>query len=164
VKKKILVVCITSSLLFGQRIETLSPDSTRIVHIETALNHLTVIEVGEPVVMAAAGSKAFTVERKDDKVFVQPQEENATTNLFIWTASHRRYTYELETSPIVGQAEFALDYARPVSPNKPVVVTTQPRSTLIEELLLKGTPVRFIGLKKPQLLSGRRRNSDSRHI
>ncbi|MFZ0593276.1 MAG: TrbG/VirB9 family P-type conjugative transfer protein [Bryobacteraceae bacterium] len=152
--KNILFVAIASSLLFGQRIETLSPDSTRIVHVATALNHLTVIEVGEPVVMAAAGSKAFTVERKDDKVFVQPQEENATTNLFIWTASHRRYTYELETCPNVGQAEFAVDYASPVS-NKTATVTTQPQPNSIEELLLEGTSVRFVGLKKPQLLSGR---------
>lgn len=153
--KKILVVCLASSFLFGQRIETLPADSTRITHVATALNHLTVIEVGEPVVLAAAGSKAFTVERKDDKVFVQPQEENAATNLFIWTASHHRYTYELETSANVRQADFAMDYAPPVSPNKPIVVTSQPQPNPIEELLLKGTPVRFVGLKKPQLLSGR---------
>src|ERR1035441_518529 len=46
----------------AQKIETETSDRTRIVHLKTALNHLTVIEVGEPVVQVAAGSPAFKVE------------------------------------------------------------------------------------------------------
>ena len=51
---------LAGSLLSGQKIETAAPDANRIVHLVTALHHLTVIEVGEPVAMAAAGSNAFT--------------------------------------------------------------------------------------------------------
>ena len=37
------------------------------VHIRTALDHLTVLEFGEPVTQAAAGSSAFTIEWRDNK-------------------------------------------------------------------------------------------------
>ena len=70
----------------AQKIETETSDRTRIVHLKTALNHLTVIEVGEPVVQVAAGSPSFKVEWRENKVFVQPTEADAATNLFIWTA------------------------------------------------------------------------------
>ena len=146
---------LAGSLLSGQKIETVSPDANRIVHLVTALHHLTVIEVGEPVAMAAAGSNAFKIERKDDKVFVQPQEENASTNLFIWTASHRRYTYELETSPTVAQAQFALDYVPPEPVSQPPVAAAQPQPVSLDDLLLKGTPVRFTGVQKSQPFPGR---------
>jgi hypothetical protein len=42
---------------------------------------LTVIELTEPVVMAAAGSPSFKIERQGNKVLIQPIEEDATTNL-----------------------------------------------------------------------------------
>jgi len=58
----------------AQKIETESSDRTRIVHLKTALNHLTVIEVAEPVVEVAAGSPTFKVEWRENKVFVQPTE------------------------------------------------------------------------------------------
>jgi hypothetical protein len=40
----------------AQKIASETSDRTRIVHLKTALNHLTVIEVAEPVVQVAAGS------------------------------------------------------------------------------------------------------------
>lgn len=148
-----------SAVLFGQAIETVSASSSnanRIVHVATAADHLTVIEVGEPVDTVAVGSKAFTVERQDDKVFVQSQEEHAKTNLFIWTASHRRYIYELETSSSVAEATFALDYPHVTPASKALAVAPRaPERNVVEELLLNGTPVRLIGLKTPQILSGR---------
>jgi type IV secretory pathway VirB9-like protein len=58
------------------------------------MNHLTVIELAEPVTLAAAGSPLFKIERRDNKVFIQPLEEGATTNLFVWTDSGR-WSYEL---------------------------------------------------------------------
>ena len=159
--KKSFGLCLISlsAVLFGQTIETVSATSSnanRIVHVETAADHLTVIEVGEPVDTVAVGSKAFTVERRDDKVFVQSQEEHAKTNLFIWTVSHRRYIYELETSPSVADATFALDYPHVAPARKaPALVMRTPVKSVVEELLLNGTPVRLIGLKTPQILSGR---------
>jgi hypothetical protein len=52
--------------------QTIKPDRDQIVHVQTALNHLTVIEVGEPVTMVEAGSEAFKVEGRETKVLVRP--------------------------------------------------------------------------------------------
>ena len=69
---------------------------TQIRHIETSLNHLTVLEFGEPVTtLAIADPDSFQVERHDDKVFVKPLREGVSTNLFVWTAS-RELSYELD--------------------------------------------------------------------
>ncbi len=57
--------------LRAQKIGTESLNRDRIVQVHTALNHLTVIEVGEPVVTVVAGSPAFKVEWRDNKVFVE---------------------------------------------------------------------------------------------
>src|SRR5579859_3040822 len=98
---------------WAQKIETQKPDRNRIVRVQTALNHLTVIEVGEPVTTVAAGSSAFKIEWRDNKVFVQPTEPSAATNLFIWTVSGR-LNYELEPAGAVEQMDFAID--RPAMP------------------------------------------------
>src|SRR5260370_10288429 len=68
----------------------------QIQHIETALNHLTVVDLGEPVInLAVAEPDAFEIERHDDKVFIKPLREGVSTNLFIWTAA-RQLTYEID--------------------------------------------------------------------
>lgn len=69
---------------------------SQIRHIETSLNHLTVLEFGEPVTtLAVADPDSFQVERHEDKVFVKPLKDGISTNLFIWTAS-RELSYELD--------------------------------------------------------------------
>lgn len=68
----------------------------QVQHIETSLNHLTVIDLGEPVLtLAIADPDAFQIERHDDKVFLKPLREGVSTNLFVWTAS-RQLTYEID--------------------------------------------------------------------
>jgi hypothetical protein len=65
-------------------------------HIHTALHHLTVIDLGEPIqFIAAADPESFQIERAGDKVLLQPLKESATTNLILWTAS-RQVSYELD--------------------------------------------------------------------
>lgn len=69
---------------------------SQIRHIETSLNHLTVLEFGEPVTtLAIADPDSFQVERHEDKVFVKPLKDGVSTNLFVWTAS-RELSYELD--------------------------------------------------------------------
>jgi hypothetical protein len=81
-----------------------------------------VIEVGEPVVTVAAGSAAFKVEWRDNKVFIEPTEPGVSTNLFIWTASSR-LNYELESAGEVGKMDFAIDYPKP-TPAPPAAKVT----------------------------------------
>ena len=134
----------------AQKIGTETSDRTRIVHLKTALNHLTVIEVGEPVVEVAAGSPSFKVEWRENKVFVQPTETNATSNLFIWTAT-QRLNYELEAAGSVETMDFAVDQApahipEPVKP--PTTSSQAPVAPSFTELLLAGRPVRMVPSKQ----------------
>src|SRR5271170_2494308 len=99
--KRIWVSCLAVAALslpaWGQKIELQKPDRREIVHVQTALNHLTVLELNEPVSAVAVGSPAFKVEWRENKVFIQPTEENVATNLFVWTAS-ARLNYELDAA------------------------------------------------------------------
>lgn len=130
----------------AQRIETETSDRTRIVHLKTELNHLTVIEVSEPVVQVAAGSPSFKVEWRENKVFVQPIEADAATNLFIWTAN-QRLNYELEPAGSVANMDFAIDQSpAQVASVKPTNAPPSPPS--ITDALLAGKPVRLLSRKQ----------------
>ncbi len=141
----LLAVALAPAL--AQNIETETNDRTRILHLKTALNHLTVIEVAEPVVQVAAGSPSFKVEWRENKVFVQPTETAAATNLFIWTAN-QRLNYELEPAGAVSEMDFAIDQ-KPVQVESIHPAGPQPVVTLCStELLLTGTPIRLLPSKQ----------------
>ena len=146
----LLVLAATVVPLVAQKIGTETSDRTRIVHLKTALNHLTVIEVSDPVIEVAAGSPSFKVEWRENKVFVQPTEADAATNLFIWTAS-QRLNYELEPAESVATMDFAVDQ-KPVHNAEPVkpanTSSPAPASPSITELLLAGKPVRILAHKQ----------------
>ncbi len=70
----------------------------QIRHVETSMNHLTVLEFGEQVTTLAVGdADSFQIERHEDKVFIKPLQQGVSTNLFVWTAS-RELSYELDPS------------------------------------------------------------------
>src|SRR5712692_350605 len=127
----------------AQRVTTQKSDRNQIVHLHTALNHLTVIEVGEPVMSVAAGSPTFKVEWRENKVYFQPTEENISTNLFIWTASGR-LNYELDPAGAVQQMDFAVDGppSEPPKPQATKVPDPSPAQSAME-VLLSGKPVRL---------------------
>jgi hypothetical protein len=105
---------LTTSFLFSF-VATSSAQDSRVsienhdaTPVATALNHLTVLEFSEPVTLAAAGGTDFQIERLDNKVFVKPLKSGSSTNLFVWTASHR-FSYELEPAGEVRNMNFAID-------------------------------------------------------
>jgi len=124
----------------AQNVQSETGDRRRIVHLQTALNHLTVIEVNEPVTLVATGSPAFKVEWKENKVFVQPTEAEVATNLFIWTASGR-LNYELDPAGTVDNMNFALDETTRVAQSETI---SPPRPPAISPtaVLLADKPVR----------------------
>jgi hypothetical protein len=124
----------------AQKIERETGDRTQIIHLKTALNHLTVIELREPVIQVATGSQSFKVEWRENKVFVQPKESDASTNLFIWTASER-LNYELEPAGDIAAMDFVVDQM-PLAQPKPTSVTPPPQPSPTE-ILLAGKPVRL---------------------
>jgi len=91
----------------AQKIETVRSDRHKVIQVETVPNHLSVIELAEPITEVASGSSSYKIEWRGNKVFVQPLDPDATTNLFIWTASGR-LSYELVPAPSVEEMHFGL--------------------------------------------------------
>lgn len=140
--------------LLAQKLETQPLDTKKVIRVETATNHLTVIEVGDPVTMVAVGNQgAFTVERRENRVFVKPVEEGAKTNLFVWTTAGR-FAYELVPAPSVEQMHFVIDQApTPVAAQAPLpaekdLVANEP--ALPAEMLTKAKPILLAGDRDTQ--------------
>jgi hypothetical protein len=146
--KRLWVSCIALAALgwpaWGQKVEVEKPDPSKIVHIQTALDHLTVLEMCEPVSTVAVGSAAFKVEWRDDKVFIEPTEPKVATNLFVWTPSGR-FNYELDPAGDVPQMIFAIDQP---APDPPKITATAKRTVESAEpspadILIAAKPVRL---------------------
>ena len=91
------------------------------------------------------------MERRENKVFIQPLQENVATNLFIWTAT-TRLNYELVPAVAdAGQMDFAIDYPQPHPQAKetdtkaPAPASAPKVGVIPDEMLLKATPVRLVG-------------------
>jgi type IV secretory pathway VirB9-like protein len=148
----ICAILISAFLATAQKLETQTLDPKKVVRVETAKDHLTVIELGEPVTMVAIGNQnAFSIERRENKVFVKPIEEDAETNLFIWTTAGR-FAYELVPASGIEQMHFAIDQ-RPI----PQVVKAQPKSELPPKPA--PIPVEMLTKARPILLQGDRQRT-----
>jgi hypothetical protein len=151
---KAIVFTIAISLAANeQRIETEKSDRHKVTRVETAPNHLSIIELADPVTEVAAGSSSFKIEWRGNKVFVQPLDPEATTNLFIWTASER-LSYELVPAPSVEEMHFAIDQepspkaAKAAVPEKPIEDPQAKEAKLASDMLFASTPVRLAGQPK----------------
>jgi hypothetical protein len=113
------------------RAQTTSQSQIR--HIETSLNHLTVLEFGESVTtLAIADPDSFQVERHDDKVFVKPLREGVSTNLFVWTAS-RELSYELDPAGQLAQMDVLVRTEPAPNPHS-TQASTEPSDTEIRKI------------------------------
>jgi hypothetical protein len=112
---RVLILCASTIPLAAQPSETGQGKPAEIMHVATALDHLTVLEYGEPVVMVATGSNAFQIERHENKVFIKPLKAGVATDLFVWTAS-TRFNYELEEAGEVKNMNFAIESKTPPKP------------------------------------------------
>jgi hypothetical protein len=143
-----MLIVIATLAAFGQKIETQRPDRNKITRLGTTQNHLSVIELGEPVTQVAAGSSSFKIEWRENKVFIQPLEPHATTNLFIWTASGR-LSYELVPAGSVEEMHFAIDQDPPTiqakkeEPVEQAPAVQQPK--VPAAMLMESTPVKLVG-------------------
>ena len=144
------ISCVAAGALawpaWGQKVEMEKPDRGKIIHVQTALNHLTVLEMTEPVSTVAVGSPVFKVEWRDNKVFIEPTEPEVATNLFVWTESGR-FNYELDPAGEVPQMVFAIDQPAVDSPkvhastNRP----SDPSDPSPADVLMAARPVRLVG-------------------
>lgn len=154
--KTIAVAIAVTLAAQAQRIETEKSDRNKVLRVGTAPNHLSVIELADPVTEVAAGSSSFKIEWRGNKVFVQPLDPEATTNLFIWTASDR-LSYELVPAHSVEEMDFAIDQEpspKAVQPPQPIKPAEDPRpaqeAKLATEMLFTSAPVRLAGQFKNQ--------------
>lgn len=107
------------------------------VHLATAMDHITVLEFGEQVIQAAVGSSSFNVEWRANKVLIKPMKQDASTDLFVWTAS-RRFAYELDPPGEARNMNYAVDNLTPV--NKAVATTsTDAQMAEIADMVLMRT-------------------------
>jgi hypothetical protein len=143
-----LTVCPTQA----QVVQKSKTENGQIIQVRTALNHLTLIEIDEPVTEAAAGSPAFRIERRGNKVFIQPLEEGAATNLFIWTTSNKRFNYALVAPGPITELHFAIDQAS--DPAAKTAAVSKPLPTpldighIVTKTLLDSVPVRYLSQKR----------------
>jgi hypothetical protein len=117
-KRALMFVLMITATLAAAEDRSQPSASSDVIHVATALDHISVLEFGEPVTMAAAGSPAFQIERHEDKVFIKPLKPGISTNLFVWTAS-RRFNYEIEPPGEVRNMSFAIDNTVPKSAPTP---------------------------------------------
>ena len=107
---------------------------SQIRHIETSMNHLTVLEFGESVTtLAIADPDSFQVERHDDKVFVKPLREGVSTNLFVWTAS-RELSYELDPAGQLAAMDVLVRTDPPPNPHKSAQTAAEPSGAEIRKI------------------------------
>lgn len=145
--RTLMLIVIATLTAFGQKIEIQKSDRNKITRLGTTQNHLSVIELGEPVTQVAAGSSSFKIEWRENKVFIQPLEPDATTNLFIWTLSGR-LSYELVPAS-VEQMHFAIDQdpvivqAKKEESVEQAPVVQQPK--IPAAMLMESMPVKLVG-------------------
>ena len=138
-----LAVAVLSCPARAQKVELQKPDREQIIHVETSLNHLTVLEMSEPVITVAVGSTSFKVEWRENKVFIEPNDAGVATNLFVWTASGR-FNYELDPAGDVPQMDFAIDQPA-IDPPAPVKTASKPADPSPADVLMQTKPIRLYG-------------------
>lgn len=147
---KFWIPCMLAAALafpvWGQKVKVEKPDRDKIIHVQTALDHLTVLEMGQPVDTVAVGSPVFRVEWRGSKVFIEPTEPDMATNLFVWTAAGR-FNYELDPAGVVPQMVFAIDQPTgdPPKAAAPAPRTRDSADSLLAEVLITARPIQLLG-------------------
>lgn len=113
-KRATILLMLLSVGLYGPGNISAQSAAQPAVHLATAMDHITVLEFGEPVAQAAVGSSSFNVEWRANKVLIKPLKQGASTDLFVWTAS-RRFAYELDPPGETRNMNYAVDNLTPVN-------------------------------------------------
>ena len=90
----------------------------KVTRVATALNHITIIELPEPVVSYSIGSDSIRVEYHDNRVLLKPTKPNVSTNLFVWTATSHS-VYEIIPAGDPATMSYVLDQVFPAPPPTP---------------------------------------------
>lgn len=142
-----------------QQMSTHIVNQGEVIKVATTLNHVSVIQLPEPVLSAVIGSEAVQMEYRGDTVLVKPLLDNIKTDLFVWTASTRT-TYEL-TPAADGAGSYVINEKFPAPPPPPPTPSTLElevaHDQLYDPLLLSTRTIKPLKVKAsfslaPQLL------------
>lgn len=130
--------------------QNVNPD--RVTRVATALDHLSIVEMPEPITMAAVGSSAVQIEWHANRIFIKPLRPGEATNLFVWT-EHTRSSYEILAPGQIANAAFVIDQTQtPNIASAPTPKITEDEiqkaaDVLIGQTLLQSAPVTATGIK-----------------
>lgn len=128
------VLTIVSMALVAVAAGAQTTSQSQIRHIETSLNHLTVLEFGESVsTLATADPDSFQIERHNDKVFIKPVREGVSTNLFVWTAT-RELSYELDPAGQLAQMDVMVRAEPAINPHLTAQASAEPSDAEIRKI------------------------------
>jgi hypothetical protein len=149
-----LTILAAGSVASAQNITHQNVNSNVVTKVATALNHISLIEMPEPITNAAVGSVDVRIEWHGNMVAIKPLRQNQPTNLFIWT-EHTQSTYEIQAAGEVTSASFLIDETGTPASWEKHLEKAQPTQeeiqktadALIDETLLLASPVGSRGLK-----------------
>ncbi len=126
-----------------------------VTRVATALNHISLIEMPEPITNAAIGSEDFRIEWHGNTVALKPLRQGQSTNLFIWT-EHGQSSYEILAPAEVATAAFVIDQTenRSLAPKQAEAQIRvdeteiqKAADALIAQTMLQSAPVNSRGVK-----------------
>jgi hypothetical protein len=143
-----LVLAAGSVASAAQTISHQAVNPNAVTPIATALNHISLIELPEPIMRAAVGSDDFRIECHGNTVALKPLKQGQATNLFVWT-EHTQSTYEILSPGEVSSAAFVIDEtdARGMSkpqalkPDESDVDVQKAENTLVAQAMLESKAV-----------------------
>ncbi len=97
-----------SSVVHAQTITRQPVNPNTVTRVATALNHISLIEMPEPITNAAMGSEDFRIEWHGNTIVLKPLRQGQSTNLFVWT-EHGQSSYEILAPAEVATAAFVID-------------------------------------------------------
>lgn len=147
-----LATLLVAGALSAQSITHQHVNPDHVTQVATALGHLSIVEMPEPITMAAIGSSAVQVEWHANRIFIKPLRQGEATNLFVWT-EHTRSSYEILAPGQIANAAFVIDQTQTpkiASTPTPKVAEGEIQKAadiLIGQTLLQAAPVTARSIK-----------------
>jgi hypothetical protein len=139
-KAAISFLFLGASFAVAQNVAHQTVHSDRIIQIQTALDHISIIILPEKIVRVAAGSEAMQIEWRDNNVFIKPLQGGQATDLMVWT-EHQFSAYELEAPGDVKQMTFVLDESASPLPQVKGASVTPAKPSADEVRSLRGSAI-----------------------
>lgn len=143
-----ILMLAAGSVASAQTISHRKVNPNVVIPVATALNHISLIELPEPITRAAVGSDDVHIEWHGNTLALKPVQQGKATNLFIWT-EHTQTSYEILPPGDVKNAAFVIDEMAAVTPaaSQPHEAKFTPTEiqkaadTLISQTMLQSTMV-----------------------